>query len=349
MSPRPIGVAVVGLGFMGRTHLAAYAAARAAGVANRVVAVCDPDAERLTGRAAAGGNVGRDAPDEPLFDPAQVRTFTDPGELFADDEVELVSLCTPTDTHVELAERALEAGVHVLVEKPVAVDLASVERLERAARDSAALCMPALCMRFWPGWSWLRERVSAGTFGAPRSASFRRLAAAPGWSREFYGDARRSGGALADLHVHDADFVRWCFGEPESVSAVGTLDHVTALYRFAGGPAHAAAEGGWDLTPGFPFRMRYTVVFDDATADFDLAREPALVLARRGRLEPVPLEAATGWELEVRHFLECVEDGREPAATLADAVGHTRLLDAERASLASGGASIALGARSVTT
>lgn len=334
---RPIGVGVIGLGFMGRMHVDAYRGAAAAGFANRLIAVCDRDPERRAGRIAARGNLEKDRGEARLFDPGAVRGCADPLELIADRAVELVSICTHTETHVPLALAALEAGKHVLVEKPLALSSRAIEPLAAAARVSRTLCMPALCMRFWPGWSWLRERVVAGDLGRVRSAVFRRLGSRPAWAGEFYGDAAKSGGALFDLHVHDADFVEWCFGTPESVSSTGSLDHVTTLYRYADGPSHVVAEGGWDHAPGFPFRMRFTVVFDEATADFDLAREPQLLLARGGRAEPVELPRTTGYDEEVRHLLARIRSGtRDLAATIDGALSHTKLIEAERASLESG-------------
>ena len=145
-----------------------------------------------------------------------------------------------------------------------------ISGIVRDAAEAETLCMPAMCVRFWPGWSWLRERVVDGSLGAVRSAVFRRLGTRPGWAK-FYADVERSGGALFDLHVHDTDFVQWCFGTPASLSSTGSLDHLTTLYRYPGGPPHVVVEGGWDHAPGFPFQMRYTVIFEHATADFDLA------------------------------------------------------------------------------
>lgn len=328
-----IGVGIIGLGFMGRTHLAAFRNANSVGLVNRLVAVADSDPDRRAGRAGAGGNLDTGAKGDLLFDPKQVRAHAEPSALIADPEVELVSICTPTATHVNLAIQALEAGKHVLVEKPLSLASAEVERLAVAARRSRGMCMPAMCMRFWPGWDWLREHVRRGTFGAVRSAVFSRLGTRPQWNR-FYADANESGGALFDLHVHDADFVRWCFGEPAGVLSTGTQDHVTTLYRFAGGPAHVVAEGGWDHTPGFAFRMRYVVVFEHATAEYDFSREPRLLLARGGASETVELPAHTGYDGEVRHLLAMIARGdRQLVATVDEAVALTRMLERERASL----------------
>ncbi|MFO0874910.1 MAG: Gfo/Idh/MocA family oxidoreductase [Phycisphaerales bacterium] len=239
--------AVVGLGFMGRTHVEAIQACARRGVSSTLAAVCDGDAQRLAGEAVAAGNMGTGGSTR-LFDPALVRGYVDPAELLGDRDIDIVHICTWTDTHVDLAQRALAAGKHVIVEKPVAVRSSDVQRLADAAARSDRLCMPAMCMRFWPGWTWLRERIVDRSFGAVRSATFRRLGSAPAWN-DFYRDESRSGGALFDLHVHDTDFVLWCFGRPTSVRSTGSSQHITTLYGFADGPAHVTAEGGWTLAP----------------------------------------------------------------------------------------------------
>jgi len=334
---RPIGVGVVGLGFMGRTHLRAYAAAAAAGHACALVAVADRDAARLEGRDVVRGNLETGGTGAPLFDPSLVRVTCEAAELLADPRVELVSVCTPTDSHVPLALAALEAGKHVIVEKPVALRAAEVESLAAAAAARPhRLALPAFCMRFWPGWDWLIETVRARTFGAVRSARFERLAGPPSWGLDFYTDPARSGGALFDMHVHDADLVCACFGPPRAVASTGTIDHVTTAYAFGDTPPHVVAEGGWDLVGGRPFGMRYTVAFERATAEYVLGREPPLVLYEGGEAHAVPLAATTGYDGEIRHALDVVAGAAAPYVTLADALAVTRVLEAEARSLRTG-------------
>ncbi len=209
-----------------------------------------------------------------------------------------------------------------------------VERLAAEADAARTLCMPAMCMRFWPAWEWLRERVRDGTFGAPRSATFQRLASPPSWSQEFYRDTARSGGALIDLHIHDADFVRWCFGEPAEVRSCGTIHHLTTSYGIPGGPPHVTAEGGWDHTPGMPFAMRYLVVFERATASFDIARTPQLMLYRDGKGEEITVSPLSGYEAEVQHLVRAIAEGRRDIrVTVGDALQTSRLLEREGAQL----------------
>src|SRR4051812_18935360 len=235
----PIGVGVIGLGFMGATHIAAFNAAREAGFPCELVAVCDRKESRRRGELwDVGGNAVSDVSGRKLaFDPAKARGYELACQLIEDPRVDLVTICTPTDTHVELASAALRAGKHVLVEKPVSLDAGEIRKLERIAKESGRLCMPAMCMRFWPAWAWLKGRIDDGEFGQCVSATFTRLAAMPRWSG-FFADGKRSGGAIVDLHIHDADFVYWCFGMPVAVRSSGrvgetsAIDHVTTLYSF---------------------------------------------------------------------------------------------------------------------
>ena len=366
---QPVGVGVIGLGFMGRTHIAAYAAARLAGYDCRVVAVCDRDPKRRESMADGWVEGQRSslpvvveesslpvvrersslppgqAADSVTSELTSVRTYSEPGELLSDDTVDLVSICTYTDTHAELAIRALEAGKHVLVEKPVALRSVDVVHVAQAAARANTLCMPAMCMRFWPGWTWLKEQIDTRAYGTVRSAVFGRLAAAPTWAAPFYGDRSRSGGALIDLHIHDADFIRFCFGDPEAVMSTGSSDHVTTLYRYANGPAHVVAEGGWIPGADFQFRMGYRVVFDTATAEFDSTRDWPLLLTRgreaskrvSHKVEAVRLEGITGYDGEIRIMLSAIlAAAKNPNVTMEDAVQVAELLEAELRSLECG-------------
>ncbi len=350
----PIGeirIGIIGLGFMGRTHLAAYRSAMAAGAEARIAAVADPHIERAM--AASTGNLATATADAA----ALVRSihgaerFSDAAALIASGTVDVVSICTPTDTHIELGVAAVGAGIHVLIEKPVATRSSEVKRLVSAARaNPGVVVMPAMCMRFWPGWPWLKDRVDEarggrGEWGRFIGVTFQRLGSGPNWSKEFYSDPARTGGALVDLHIHDADFALWCFGVPAKVTCVGTLDHCTTAYRYPGenAPAHVIAQGGWNHAPGFPFTMRYTALFEGATAVFDLADPTSpLRVYRANHAETIDLPGVSGYEGEAAHMLAAVSAMRrgEPftlRATLDDALDVTRILEAERQSQVKGG------------
>jgi predicted dehydrogenase len=337
----PIRVGVIGLGFMGATHIAAFASADTAGFPNQLVAVCDRKAFRRAGELAdVGGNLDTAGRESRAFDPSHVRGYERPEDLIADPNVDLVSVCTRTDTHVELCIRAMEAGKHVIVEKPVALTADEVRRVAGVARATGRRCMPAMCIRYWPAWRWLRDRIVDRSQGGCRSATFQRLAPMPGWSTNFFANGAKSGGALIDLHIHDADFVRWCFGPPREVCSAGrmgagAIDHVTTMYRFASDhkPTHVVAEGAWDHHPRFAYRMRYVAVFDDATVDFDIGRTPQLLLCRGGTSEAVQLDPLSGYDLQTRALLAALTGKpHDPLPTLEEAAAVMDLLEAERTS-----------------
>ena len=104
-----IGVGVIGLGFMGRMHLGAWGRAAEAGFANRIVAVCDRDPGRRRGMRGPRGNLEGASAEGPLYDAGSVSAYEEPEELLRDPAVELVSICTHTETHVPRAVAALDA------------------------------------------------------------------------------------------------------------------------------------------------------------------------------------------------------------------------------------------------
>src|SRR6266568_5864160 len=152
-----VNVAVVGLGFMGVTHLRAYQQVESA----NIVAVCD--AVRLPVNGILQGVAGNIKKSDDIDLGKEVKVFRRLDEVLADAQVALVDLCTPTPLHPEQAIAALKAGKHVFCEKPLARTSAAAREIVKAAEKAPGFIMPAMCMRFWPGWSWLKEAVEKQT------------------------------------------------------------------------------------------------------------------------------------------------------------------------------------------
>lgn len=347
MPGEPLGVAVVGLGFMGRTHLAAWRRASVDGYPVRVRAVHD----RAGPVRHAGGNLetGADA-DADVAAAADALAGGPPAfeadleALLARDDVDVVSLCTPTDTHVPLAERVLASGRHLLIEKPVAIRAAEVRRLaDLAAAAPGLVVMPAMCIRFWPGWTDLREAITDARHGLLRSLHLVRQGSPPDWNAAFYRDPARSGGVVFDLHVHDADMITACLGRPRAVTASGSPEHLSTVYHFGeGGATEVLASGSWALPPAAGFRMRYLAVFEEATLEYDLAADPPLRRHDAEGTTAVPLAEGTGYDGQVRHLASVLAARRSGDAaatadpTLAEAASVTAMLEAESESIARG-------------
>lgn len=333
-----VRIGVIGYGFMGRTHARAYQSAQRDGYPCRLVAIADSKLRSLDDVDDSSGNLETDA--HPI-DFSGVKLHHDAVELLTDPAIDAVSICTHTDTHVDLAIAALRAGKHVLVEKPIAIDPAQVQRLADEASQHELVCMPAMCMRYWPAWVKLHEMIQAREYGRVRSAEFHRMGSRPGWAEEFYADEARSGGALYDLHIHDTDFIVYCFGLPKSVSTSGDGLHLSTIYHYDHGqdqsPVHVLAQGAWDHQASVGFRMRCTIVCERATLDFDISRELQLVVHRGEESEAVDVGMLSGYDGEVRAMLDAIA-GRPEAmrASMSDATQTARVLDTERVSMQSG-------------
>jgi len=226
-------IGIIGLGFMGRMHIAAYGKIDGA----NIVAVADRNEQRIAGDLSGGwGNVDGAAESIDMSDKFGTADFR---ELIARDEVDTVDICVPTPFHAELAIAALEAGKHVLCEKPLALTADDAQRIADAASKASGIFMPAMCMRFWPEWEWLKDAVDDGRSGVLRDLAIHRLGAMPeGWFQK--GDM--SGGGVLDLHVHDTDFLTYLLGAPDAVFSqgykgpTGCVDHLHTQYIYNDGP-----------------------------------------------------------------------------------------------------------------
>lgn len=328
-------VGIIGLGMMGSTHLDVYA--KHAGV--KIVAIADINPARLSGQEKAVANVEGQA--QGGIDLSGVKRFPEGKELIADPDVQLVDICLPTPLHMEYAIAALEAGKHVLVEKPIARTHDQAIALANAAARSGNISMCAMCMRFWPGWAWLKKAIDNKTYGKVVAAHFRRVTSHPGG--DFYLNGDDCGGAVLDLHIHDTDFVQYCFGTPKAVFSRGyekitdKIDHVFTHYIYDDGPT-VTAEGGWAMTPGFGFQMQYTVNFENATVEFSFDGKDQVRLIEAGK-EPqmIDVGAGLGYEHEIAYLLEHINNNQAPSTvTMKQAAESVRIVEAEVQSIATG-------------
>ncbi len=331
-----IHVGIIGTGFMAATHLKAYL--KSPGV--HVSALCNPSGRNLDGDfSKVSGNLDTGAPLR--LEPGSFRAYRSAVELFADAQIQAVDICTHTGTHESLSLAALAAGKHVLCEKPVTRTGASARAIAAAAAESNSIFMPAMCLRFWPEWSWLQAAIKTSVYGRVLSARFRRVAEPPAWGRANFFNGAESGGALFDLHIHDTDFVQFCFGRPRSVFSTGytkfsgAIDHVVTQYFVQSG-AMVHAEGGWAMSSGFGFGMSYTVNFERATADYDSTRgADSLRLCVEGLpATTLKLDSSDGYLGELKHFLQCIHNGTRPTVVTAeDGASAVEICEAEERSI----------------
>lgn len=274
--------AVLGCGGIGRWH--ARLIRRLPGL--ELVAMSDPDGDAL-GRAARSFTI-------PAYESAT--------ELLERENVDVVSICTPPATHVSLIETAAEHGVHVLVEKPLALTVTETDQAIDACTRHRVLLGVMHQQRARSSTRALHRLLRDGRFGAPVLAAVTHtwFRSASQLARGWRGDGAAGGGLLLEQGVHGIDLLIWMLGDPRWVSgATGPLIHRT------GAEATAVAIVGFDngALAALGASMTGNVARDDIALDvvasrggfrleirdYDDAEIVRLALARNDEVRATPL------------------------------------------------------------
>ena len=333
-------VALVGFGFMGRTHYGAWKKCRGA----KVVAVCVTNLAHLS--AKVEGNIAGVADNARL--PKSIRLYDDFARLLKDGGFDIVDITTPTALHADMTVAALKAGYHVLCEKPMALTLRDCDRMLAAAKRAKRELLIAQCVRFFPEYAYVRELVRSGRYGKVVAADFSRFIAPPKWSpkgTDWFFDETRSGGVLFDVHVHDADYVAGTFGRPRRVQMVvhrntkGFIDHTSTTYFYK--DSFVTSDSSFAASSSLKWEATGRVFFEKATVSFGpFLKAPLTVYPDEGKAFSPKLGSKTGYEAEIAYFLKQVSGRlKSRILTAEDARGSIALLLRERSAARRGGKS----------
>ena len=293
-------IALVGVGGMGSVHLNIYK-----GMTDiELVALCDVRMDMLKEKA---GDL-------------KINLYADMDEMLSAEKPDMVDICTPTYLHVEQAIKAMEAGAHVLSEKPMALNTKESELLRDAIAKTGKRYMTAQVVRFMNPYVYLRGIIESQKYGKLESLSMRRFSQTPLWSWEnWFLDEKKSGHMVLDLMVHDIDYMQSVFGEPKSIVGVyhPMADTLTnyAFTNYVYDGFNVSIEGGWYNDQGLRF-----------TADFKAAFEKGNIILKDGTLyennTPVDfsnvekigetgmnISNVDGYAGEIKYFIECVRSG----------------------------------------
>jgi len=226
--PRPLRAAVIGLGMMGRAHVRVWSE-MIDGV--ELVGVADPD-DRALGQATDGRSV---------------RGYADAASMLSAEQPDLVSIVVPTSLHLPMTLAALDAGAHVLVEKPIAATRAEAETMIAAAGSAGRMLTVGHIERFNPAIRELRRRLADGELGRVFEIRATRLGPFPARIRDV--------GVVVDLAPHDLDVMRYLLGsdpirifaETEQRIHTDHEDLFVGILKFANG-AVGVLDINW-LTP----------------------------------------------------------------------------------------------------
>jgi predicted dehydrogenase len=319
------GVGVIGTGAVAQMHLTALHRAPDA----RLVGVADVVAERA--RVAALGY----APDVWWTESA--------ADLLGRPDIDGVIVCTPNRTHADLVEQAITAGKHVLVEKPLALDVQSADRLVATAESKSIVLMPGHTHRFYDYGRRIKEWLAEGRVGTPRYA---RLAITTGWIWGGWDawviDPEQSGGHMLHNGVHLLDLVTWWLGaEPVEVMARGQRltsphlriwDYFHVAIAYSNGAA-AVVEFSRGSRPRGGVERSVTVGGDAGYMTVPVDGWGGLLRTEDGT-SPLGFDGQQGFDREVAAWVAACAHGGGPPVTARDGRRAVQLAIAAESSIA---------------
>jgi UDP-N-acetylglucosamine 3-dehydrogenase len=280
-----IRVGVIGTGAMGQNHVRNYSEME--GV--ELVGISDVDQKRVEAMAAQ----------------FKTKAFTDYNKMLSEG-LDAVSVVVPTKLHKQVVLDAFEAGMHVLVEKPIADTAENAELMIAAAKKAGKILMVGHIERFNPAVIKLKEIIDSGTLGKIVSISTKRVGP--------YNPRIRDVGVILDIGVHDIDMISYLYGKKiSSVYAIAGADihsfedHASIILRmdhnFAG-----VVETNW-LTPHKVRQL--TAIGVKGVAYLDYINQTVQLhdneWVRKAKVEPSePLKN------ELKYFVDCVAKGKDP-------------------------------------
>ncbi|ELZ15398.1 oxidoreductase domain protein [Haloterrigena salina JCM 13891] len=277
--------------------------------------------EAVDGAEVVAGTARSEESIAPFATAYGATAYTDYEELFADESLDAVSICTPSGTHAEIAVAAAEAGIHVLSEKPLDVYLERVDRMIEAADRNDVRLGGIFQRRFTPERWTARQWVEEGRFGDLILAD-----TAVKWHRpqryyedHWHGQRDLDGGVLMQQAIHFVDLLQWLTGGIERVTAdTETMAHemecedvAVVSLRFENGArgtvaATTGVRGGRERVELNGTEGSYnsgTFVLEDDEVEPDLVEPPC----------------GTGLEGQIRDFVGAVREDRDPIVSGRDA------------------------------
>jgi len=280
-----IKVGVIGTGAMGQNHVRIYSEMEGVELAG----ISDVDFERVDAMATQ----------------FNTKPFTDYKEMFAEG-LDAVSVVVPTKLHKQVVLDALEAGLHVLVEKPIADSIENADLMIEAAEKAGKILMVGHIERFNPAVIKLKEIMESGILGKVVSISTRRVGP--------YNPRIRDVGVILDIGVHDIDIISYLYGRKVNhVYAVAGADihsfedHASIILRldheFAG-----VVETNW-LTPHKVRRL--TAIGINGVAYLDYI-DQTVEIHDNGWIRQAKVVESEPLKNELEHFIECASTGKAP-------------------------------------
>lgn len=296
-------VALIGAGGMGMCHYNAYK-----GIDDmELVAVCDVRINEMK------DNFKNDA---------DLHFYTDIDVLLNCEKLDVADIVTPSYMHSDMVIKCLNKGLHVLSEKPMALNYEDAKKMADAAKIADRKFMVAHVVRFMKPYAYLRKELHNADNGKLVRLDMKRISSIPRWRWENWMlDENKSGGVGTDLSIHDVDFVLSTLGEPDELSSFYRPlkdDSSVIISDFKYGDALVSCEGTW-YNAKTPFKAEYFAVFDNcylSYADGKLVKNDKEIDLDKADVDNnelgINISGDEAYHNEIAYFINCVKNDIEP-------------------------------------
>ena len=251
-----------------------------------------------------------------------IKVYSSLEELLEKENPDFIDICTPSYMHADMTVTALNAGKHVLCEKPMSISSEETARMIEAAEKNGKLLMTAHVVRFMAPYVYLKSVIDSGELGRPVHFMMNRLSEAPKWSWENWMLCPEKSGAVPfDLSIHDIDYTQYVFGEPVSVEGSyhaleNQNDFIASRLVYDNFSVHIT--GAWYNAP-VPFQANYLAVFENGSVQlkdgkvYKNGKEVSLEVGETSEDTGINLSGADGYADEIAYFIDCIKTGKTPA------------------------------------
>ena len=309
-------VAVVGFGFMGMTH--AGNILKNNGL--KLVAIVDKDINSIESKLTSEtGNFSTGD-----FDPGLIKginKYEKLGKCLENEKLDAVHICVHTDLHFQLAKQALDAGIHVFLEKPMTLDLEQGQQLIQLANKKGLIFMVGHVLRFMSPYEKLKQWIDNHEYGKLKFLSLSRYSGVPAWGqwKEKQSNFGSSGGALFDLLIHDIDFVNYLFGTPDNIDckylpgALSKHDYISSFWTYSDQEFTIKLEGGNTFHSNFPFQAGFMANFEKASIFYTTLTPAIIQVANNDEVKEIGAEdGGDGFYNEIDYFTNCLYSNEKP-------------------------------------
>ncbi|MCY3862723.1 MAG: Gfo/Idh/MocA family oxidoreductase [bacterium] len=266
--------------------------------------------------AHVGAVAGRDSGRASAFarDRGIAAGYGSVGEMLDAEQLDAVYICTPHPSHVDAALACIDAGVAVLVEKPLAPNLEGASRIVTAARDAGVFAMEAMWTRFLPIYEAVRRWVDEGCIGEVRQVTASFGFAAPVMPEHRLFNPDLAGGSLLDVGVYPLTIAHWLYGShPSEYGAVARVGE-TGVDEIVSIAASYPGGGLAQLSCATVANLDLNAVISGTAGSIEIpiffAADRAILRAGgEDEIEEIP-HRANGFEYEIQEVVDCVRAGR---------------------------------------